>query len=92
MRLPRLPLQAMLLLPIRAMIMIALARMTLMLQNILLAPLDLLLIHIIQDTHAKLDVSQQLIASALAEILSDDDSQHLEVFGIGRHGVGGHDP
>lgn len=66
--------------------------MTLVLKDILLAPLDLLLIHIIQDTHTEFNIIKELITSTLAEILSDNHAQHLEIFGVGRHGVGWNDP
>lgn len=92
MRLPRLALQTMLLFLVRRVVVATSTRMTLMLKDILLASLDLLFIHIIQQTHAQLDIIQELIAARLAEILSHDYAQHLEVFGIGCHGVSGDDP
>lgn len=45
-----------------------------MLEDVLPLALQFRLIHIIQDLHAKLDIAQELVASALAEILSNDDS------------------
>ncbi len=92
MRLPRLALQAMRFLPIMRMIMSTLSRVRSMLMDILLVLLNALLIHFIEDLHAKLDITQQLVTSALAEILTDHNSQHLEVFGVRSHGVCGHDP
>ena len=92
MRLPRLALQAMLLLAIMRVIMSALARVRSMRMDILLVLLDALRIHIIEDLHAELDIAQQLVASRLAEILTHDDAQHLEILGVRGHGVGGDDP
>ena len=92
MRLPRLTLQAMLLLAIMRVIMSALARVRSMRMDVLLVLLDALRIHIIEDLHAELDIAQQLVASRLAEILTHDDAQHLEILGVRGHGVGGDDP
>ena len=58
MRLPRLTLQAMLLLAIMRVIMSALARVRSMRMDILLVLLDALRIHIIEDLHAELDIAQ----------------------------------
>jgi hypothetical protein len=63
-----------------------------MVMNIILVLLNALLVHLIKHLHAKLDIAQQLITSALAEILSNHHSQHLEFFGVRSHCVCRHDP
>ena len=60
--------------------------------DVILVALQLLLVHLIQDLHAQLDITQELVASALAEVLSDHHSQHLQVVGVGSHRVGWHNP
>lgn len=61
--LPRLTLQAMLLLAIMRVVVSALARVRSMRMDILLILLDTLFIHFIEDLHAELDIAQQLVAS-----------------------------
>lgn len=61
-------------------------------RNVILRALQLRLIHLIQDLNAKLDITKQLIASALREILSHHDSQHLEIVRMRRHGISRHNP
>jgi hypothetical protein len=91
-RLSRLALQAVRLLAVMRVVMSALARVRSMRVDVLLVLLDALLVHLIEDLHAQLDVAQQLVASRLAEILAHDDAQHLEILGVRRHGVGGDYP
>ena len=92
MRLPRLPLQTMLLLTIMRVVMLALTGVRGMRMDILHVLLDGILVHVIEDLDAELDIREQLVAAGFAEVLADDDAQHLEVLGVRRHGVGGHDP
>jgi hypothetical protein len=92
MRLPRLALQTMLLLPVMRVIMSALTRVSSMIVNVRLILLNALLIHLIKHLHAELDITKQLITSALREILSNHHSQHLEIFGVRSHCVCRHDP
>jgi len=58
----------------------------------LIAIVDFLLVHTIQDAKAELDITQQLITSALGEVLANHHSQHLQVLGLGSHGIGRHNP
>lgn len=61
-------------------------------RNIILIALDLLLIHIIQDLNAQLNIAQKLITSALAEILTNHHSQHLQIIRMRRHRIRRHNP
>lgn len=54
--------------------------------------LQSLLVHLAKCFNSKLDVSDQSITSASAEIFSDDDTHHLELACVGSHGVSGNDP
>ena len=49
-------------------------------------------IHIFQCLQGQLDVIDQSVASRTGEVFSDDDSHEFELFTVGSHGVGGHDP
>ena len=60
--------------------------------DVILVSLHFSLIHLIQDLNAKLDITQQLIASALAEILTNHNSQHLQIIRVGCHSVSGDNP
>jgi len=60
--------------------------------NVLLILLDSILVHFIKNTHAELDIREELVTSTLREILTDNDSKHLEVVGVGGHGIGWYDP
>lgn len=92
MRLARLPLQAMLLIEILGMVMGRLPTVANMLLHKLLMLLDLILVQVLQQLHAELDIAQQLVTPRLGEVLADHHAQHLQVLRLGRHGVGGHDP
>jgi hypothetical protein len=92
MRLASLPLQAVLLILIMRAVVLRLARMSSMLVDMLVVLLNLLRLHSVQDLHAQLDIVQQLVTSRLGEVLSDDNSQHLEIVGVRSHGIGWHDP
>jgi hypothetical protein len=87
MSLARLSLQAMLLLPVLRMVMLRLPRVRLVITNILLIILDRLPIHLIQQLQTQFNIRQELVTSALAEILSHYHSQHLQVLGMRRHGI-----
>jgi hypothetical protein len=60
--------------------------------DMLVMLLDRVGIHVIQNLHAQLKIRQQLIASRLGKILSDDYTQHLEILGVRGHSVGWHNP
>jgi hypothetical protein len=60
--------------------------------NLLLVFLDLLLIHLAQSLHGKLDVCNQSITSAVREVLADNNTHHLQTLGVGSHGVCRDDP
>jgi len=92
MSLPTLPLQAMLLIPITWVTMCRLARMRRMHLNVLLILLYRIFVHLIQDTGTEPNIAKQLITPALAKILSNHHSQHLQVLCLWRHGVGWDDP
>ena len=92
MSLPRLPLQAMLLLPILRVIMLRFPRVRLVITNILLIILDRLPIHLIQQLQTQFNITKQLVTPALAEILSHNHSQHLQVLGVRRHGIRRNNP
>ena len=49
-------------------------------------------IHLFQCFQGQLDVIDQSVASCTGEVFSDDDSHEFELFTVGSHGVGGHDP
>ena len=87
MSLPRLSLQAMLLLPILRMIMLTLPRMRLMIPDILQIILNRLLIHLIQQLQTKFNIRQALITPGLREILSNHHSQHLQILCVRRHSI-----
>jgi len=63
-----------------------------MVHSVLAALLDLLGIHVIQNLEAKFDISKELVTSGLGEIFTNNDTQKLEVFGFGGHGVSWDDP
>jgi hypothetical protein len=56
-RLARLALQAVFLIPVMRMIVSALARVRSVIMDILLVLLDALLVHFIEDLHAQLDIT-----------------------------------
>jgi hypothetical protein len=60
--------------------------------DVFLGSLQLSLVHVVEHADAELDVGEQGVASALGEVLADNDTQHLQVVGVWRHGVGGDDP
>ena len=49
-------------------------------------------IHLFQCFQRQLNVIDQSVASRTGEIFSNDDSHEFELFTVGSHGVGGHDP
>lgn len=51
-----------------------------------------LLVRLLEKTNAELDVVDEHVALAAGEILTDDNTEHLEVLGVRGHGVGGDDP
>jgi hypothetical protein len=63
-----------------------------MLLDMLLATHYLFLVHVVQDANAQFDIRQQLVTPTLAEVLADHHTQHLEILGVGRHGVSRDDP
>ena len=92
MRFPCLPLQTVLLLLIVTMAMLRLMAVADMLLDVLLALLDLLLVHFIEEPQTQFDIREQLVAPTLAEILAHHYPQHLQVVGVRRHGVRRDDP
>lgn len=60
--------------------------------DVLLVLLDLLLIHLAQSLHGKLDVGDQSIASAAREVLTNNNTHHLEALRVRSHGVSRDDP
>lgn len=57
-----------------------------------LLSLDRLLVRILQQSQAESNVVDEHVASALGEVLSHNDTQHLELLGVRRHRVRGDDP
>lgn len=57
-----------------------------------LLSLDRILVDILQQSHAELDVVDEHVASALGKVLAHNHTQHLEPLGMRRHCVRGHDP
>lgn len=92
MSLTSLALQTVLLILELSMAVRSLVRMRYMILNKFFVLLDGLLVHGVKQLHAELDVADERIASRLAEVLSDDNSQHLQVFGVWCHGICWHDP
>lgn len=56
-----------------------------------LSPQDLL-VSLFEEPDTELDVIDQHVALAAGEILSNNDTKHLELLCVGSHGVGGDDP
>lgn len=92
MRLPRLPLQRMLLLPILWMPPPGLAPTGMMLMDKLLLLPDALAVHALQQRLALLDVGDQPVAPVARKVLAHHDAQHLEILGVRRHRVRRHHP
>lgn len=82
----------MLLIEVFLMVMRRLPTMTDMFLNEILVFLDLILIHLLEQFHAELDITEELIAPRLREILTNDHAQHLQILGFRGHGVCGDDP
>jgi hypothetical protein len=59
--------------------------------DVLLTLLDGLLICFLEKTVAQLDIADELVTSTLCEVLSDNNTQHLDTR-VGSHGVSGDDP
>jgi hypothetical protein len=74
------------------MIMNGLSTVADMLLDIFLVSLDFIFVLLVQNLHAELDITEQLITSGLGEVLTNDHSQHLQVICVGSHGVCRHDP
>jgi hypothetical protein len=92
MRLPRLPLQRVLLLPVLGMPPARLAPTGMMLLDKLLLLADALAVHALQQRLALLDVGDEAVAPVARKVLAHHDAQHLEVLGVRRHRVGRHHP
>lgn len=60
--------------------------------NLFLVLLDLLFIHLAQSLHGELDVGDQSIASAAREVLTNNNTHHLEALRVRSHGVSRDDP
>jgi hypothetical protein len=91
-RLPRLTLQAVLLLLVVGVAVLRLVAVADVLLEVLFAALDLHQVHVVQHLQAQLDVSEQQVTARLGEVLAHHDTQHLQVLGMRRHGVGWHHP
>lgn len=95
MRLPRRPLQAMVLALIHIMLSLPL-RFLLNIRplaaNIFGVLLQHLLIHLIQQTKTKLDIIDQLLTPAPAKVLANHHPQHLHLLRMRRHRIRRHDP
>jgi hypothetical protein len=63
-----------------------------MLVDKLLLLLNALPIHLVEQILTKLDIGYEAIAAVAGEVLAHDDAEHLEIVGVGRHGVSRHDP
>jgi hypothetical protein len=85
-------LQAVLLISVVRVVVRRLPGMRGILPDIRLVLLNLLLVHLIKDQHAKLDITKQLITSALREILSHNDTQHLKTASVRSHGISWDNP
>jgi hypothetical protein len=60
--------------------------------NLLLVFLNLLLIKRIERLQRKLEVRDECVAARPGEVFANDDTQHLHLLGVRRHGVRGDDP
>ena len=49
-------------------------------------------VHVFQCVQRQLDVINQSVTSCTGEVFSHDYSHEFELFTVGGHGVGGHDP
>lgn len=49
-------------------------------------------IHLLELLTAEFNVCKKSVAAVTGKVLPDDNTQHLEVVGVGRHGICGHDP
>lgn len=92
MRLPRLPLQRMFLIPILRVIMSRLPTRRTMLLNMLRMPLHILPIHILQRIQRQFNIRNQGITPRAGEIFSYNDPHQLEFLAVRRHGVRWHYP
>lgn len=54
--------------------------------------LDAVLVHLSEKLLTLLDISDEAVASTVREILANDYAEHLEVLGVGRHGIRGDNP
>jgi hypothetical protein len=66
--------------------------MTDMRLNIRVILVDRVRILLIENLHTEFDIRQQLIASALGEILSDNHAQHLQILRVRGHRISRDDP
>lgn len=57
-----------------------------------LLSLDRVLVRILQQSDAELDIMDEHVTPALGKVLAHDNSQHLEPLGMRRHRVRGHNP
>ena len=60
--------------------------------DLFLVLLNLLLIHLTQSLHGQFDITDQCVTARSREVLTNDDTHHLQAFGVGSHGVCRHDP
>lgn len=74
------------------MIMRCLPTVQVVLVDEFLLTLYSILVHLVQELHAQLDVCDEGLASASSEILPNHDAEHLEVLRLRGHRVRRHDP
>ena len=92
MRLPRLPLQRMLLILVMRVSTSLLPIVRVMLVDMLDMLLHSLLIHILQHLQTHFHIFDQRIASRAGEILTYDHTHQFQFLAVWRHGVGRYDP
>lgn len=60
--------------------------------DVLLLSLDRFAIHFLQHAEADLDIVNQDIASATGKVFTNNNTQHLHLVSVRRHGVCGDNP
>lgn len=60
--------------------------------DVLLLSFDGILVGLLQQANAQLNVTNQGIATSAGKVLSHNDTQHLESVGVGCHSVSGDNP
>lgn len=60
--------------------------------DVFLLGLDGILVGLLQESNAQLNVADEGIATSARKVLSHNNTQHLESVGVGSHGVSGDNP